>query len=341
MIFLALFILGVHIGSFLNVCIWRVPRGESVVEPPSHCPNCNTRLKALDLVPLFSQVFLRARCRYCGLKISWRYFGIEFLTGVLFVLAVLGSGYLSGGGWNPIWVGSVEDAVRLAQTLFVISCLLVVFWVDYKTFLIPLSAALLIGLTGVATDAFLVWRGASPLTDGTFFNVPWLPLEVPSSLLAMVVLASFLFLIRALASAIYGREAMGFGDVFLVAAIAANIGWNARLFTFFFLSAVVGATIGILLRVPHAVRVYRWAKRRENKARARQEAEREYSRTRWAWPMARHAFRKAMPFGPMLAIGAILTMIYGARLNGAYWGWIQNSTTPIALSAARASTRTR
>ena len=143
-------------------------------------------------------------------EISWRYFGIEFLTGVLFVLALLGSGYLSGGGWNPIWVGSLEDAVRLAQTLLVISCLLVVFWIDYETFLIPLSAALLIGMAGVTTDAFLVWRGASPLTDGTFFSVPWLPLDVPSSLLAMVVLASFLFLIRALASALLRARGDGF-----------------------------------------------------------------------------------------------------------------------------------
>jgi hypothetical protein len=78
MLLLILFVLGTCVGSFLNVCIWRLPRGESVVEPPSHCPSCNTRLQALDLVPLWSQVFLNARCRYCGNQISWRYFGIEF-----------------------------------------------------------------------------------------------------------------------------------------------------------------------------------------------------------------------------------------------------------------------
>jgi leader peptidase (prepilin peptidase)/N-methyltransferase len=65
MLLAILFILGAHVGSFLNVCIWRLPRGESVVEPPSHCPKCNARLKMWDMVPILSQALLRSRCRYC------------------------------------------------------------------------------------------------------------------------------------------------------------------------------------------------------------------------------------------------------------------------------------
>jgi leader peptidase (prepilin peptidase)/N-methyltransferase len=117
MLLLILFILGTCVGSFLNVCIWRLPRGESVVEPPSHCPSCNTRLQTLDLVPLWSQVLLRARCRYCGNQISWRYFGIEFLTGILFALVGLRPGNLSGESWwTAAWIG---DPIHLLQLLVV------------------------------------------------------------------------------------------------------------------------------------------------------------------------------------------------------------------------------
>ena len=76
------FVYGAVVGSFLNVCIWRLPRDESVVHPPSHCPHCAKSLAPADLVPLASQTLLRARCRYCGIGISWRYFGVELLTGL-------------------------------------------------------------------------------------------------------------------------------------------------------------------------------------------------------------------------------------------------------------------
>jgi leader peptidase (prepilin peptidase)/N-methyltransferase len=79
-------VLGLLIGSFLNVVIWRVPRGESIVQPPSHCPRCNTRLKARDNVPVVSWLLLRGRCRTCGERISARYPAVELATGVLFVV---------------------------------------------------------------------------------------------------------------------------------------------------------------------------------------------------------------------------------------------------------------
>jgi leader peptidase (prepilin peptidase)/N-methyltransferase len=199
MLLLILFVLGTCVGSFLNVCIWRLPRGESVVEPPSHCPRCDTRLQALDLVPLWSQVFLSARCRYCGNAISWRYFGIEFLTGVLFVLVGLRPGNLAGDSlWSAAWTG---DAIYLLQLLVVVSCLVVIFWIDYETFLIPLSAALMIGLAGVAGDAWRVSQGMTTLTDGAIIEgYPLLPAPLPASILAMVVTAAFLWLLRELFS---------------------------------------------------------------------------------------------------------------------------------------------
>lgn len=323
MFLFVLFVLGIHIGSFLNVCIWRLPRGESVAQPPSHCPHCNTRLHILDLVPLLSQVLLRARCRYCGAKISWRYFGIELLTGLLFVLVGDQPGNLNGDWLTGTWVG---DPMRLLQGLIFVSTLVVIFWIDYKTHLIQLEAVFILGLAGLGMDAWQVARAGGRLTDGALFaGAPLLPAPLPQSILAMVVTATGLWLLREAFSWYYGKEALGFGDVILVAAIAANLGWNATILTFFFLAVVVGATIGVGLKIPHAVRSYSWAR-----ARARRGSQRSL-----AWPLARHAFRKTIPFGPMLAAGAIVALLYGGRLNAAYLNWVNpafNSVTASTLS---------
>jgi leader peptidase (prepilin peptidase)/N-methyltransferase len=88
-----LFILGLFIGSFLNVLIYRIPRGESVVWPGSHCAQCGHPLKPLDLVPVLSYLFLRGKCRYCGVHISWRYPLVELLTAFTFLLVCLQYGY--------------------------------------------------------------------------------------------------------------------------------------------------------------------------------------------------------------------------------------------------------
>lgn len=315
MLLFVLFILGTQVGSFLNVCIWRLPRGESIVQPPSHCPSCNTRLRALDLIPLLSQFYLRGRCRYCGARFSWRYFNIELLTGILFLLVGLQPGYLEGHWWTAIWVG---DVVRLLRDLIFMSTLVVIFWIDYDTRLIQLEAVLLLGLAGIAYEAWLMYHGQpmpdgrAALTQGEFIGFTLLPAPLPQSLWSMVVTGTGLWLLREGFSLLYGKEALGFGDVMLVAAIAANLGWNATIFTFFFLSVVVGATLGVMLQIPRAIRAYRWAHSR----RAR------YSgNTTPAWPLARHAFRKAIPFGPMLAVGAVIALLYGQQVNEAYMRW--------------------
>jgi len=311
MILFALFVLGAHVGSFLNVCIWRLPRGESVMQPPSHCPKCDTRLRAWDLVPILSQLFLRARCRYCGSKISWRYAGIETLTGILFVLIGAQPGNLNGGLFSGIWSG---DTVRLLQQMVVVACLVVIFWIDYETFLIPISAAFLIGLAGIGADIWHVVHDGAAMTDGAIFGFSLLPAPLPESLVAMVATAGFLWIVREIFSQIYQREAMGFGDIFLTAGIAANIGWSGNIGTFFFLSVLLGALVGVALQLPRAIRAYRWAKKREAKRRADK-------RKPAAWragALARHALRRPMPFGPYLAVGAIVALLYGTRLNAAY-----------------------
>jgi len=312
MLLLALFILGTQVGSFLNVCIWRLPRGESIVQPPSHCPRCDTRLRALDLVPLLSQVFLRARCRYCGAAISWRYFGIELMVGLLFVLVGAQPGYFAltnGNWWTASWSG---DVVRLARDMIFVSTLIVIFWIDYETRLIQLEAVLLLGFAGITLDLWQVWQHAKPMTEASLLGSrALLPAPLPESLLALVVTATGLWILREVFSWIYGKEALGFGDVMLVAAIAANLGWNATIFTFFFLAIVVGAFIGVALQIPRAVRAYTWALQRQKRYEQASPA---------PWPLFRHAFRKAIPFGPMLAAGAIVALLYGQHLNKSYIG---------------------
>jgi leader peptidase (prepilin peptidase)/N-methyltransferase len=322
MILLLLFVLGAHIGSFLNVCIWRMPRHESVSYPPSHCPNCNTRLKGLDLVPLLSQLILRGRCRYCGMKFSWRYFGIEFLTGILFVLAGMQSGNLSGPEFMASWTG---DPVRLVRDLIFMSTLVVVFFVDYDTRLIQLESVLLLGIAGVGFDAWRVYHGA-PLSDGSLIAA-MLPAPLPGSILAMVIAATAVWITRELFTRFYGKEAMGLGDVLLVAAIAANLGWNATIFTFFFLSVMIGSFVGISLQIPRSIRAHRWGKERT----------RRYGGRPLAGILARRAFRKVMPFGPMLAIGAVAALLYGTEINTWYWSLVvppplPGTTLPIGSS---------
>jgi leader peptidase (prepilin peptidase)/N-methyltransferase len=320
MILLLLFIFGAHIGSFLNVCIWRLPRRESVAYPPSHCPHCNTRLKGIDLVPLLSQLWLRGRCRYCGAQFSWRYFGIECLTGGLFVLVGLQSVNLASGGFFAPWTG---DFARLARDLVFMSTLVVIFFVDYDTRLIQLESVFLLGLAGIAFDAWQVYRGDGMLSDGLIFAA-LLPTALPTSLLAMTVAATGLWIIREIFSRLYHKEAMGLGDVLLVAAIAANLGWNATIVTFFFLSVLIGSIVGIALQMPRAVRAYRWSKQRAAR----------YGTAALSWPLARHAFRKGMPFGPMLAIGAVAALLFGAQINGRYWQMIAPGATVVAARQA-------
>ncbi|MDE6762633.1 MAG: prepilin peptidase [Oscillospiraceae bacterium] len=100
-IYIIVFLFGITIGSFLNVCIYRLPVGESLTKKNSHCMTCGTPIKWYDLVPVFSWLFLRGKCRSCGEKISGRYILVESLTGILFVLTFLRFDVIADGLWYP------------------------------------------------------------------------------------------------------------------------------------------------------------------------------------------------------------------------------------------------
>jgi leader peptidase (prepilin peptidase)/N-methyltransferase len=140
---------GLAIGSFLNVVIWRLPRGQSVNTPTwSYCPNCEHRLGTLDLFPVVSFLLLGAKCRYCRKPISWRYPGVELLTGVLFAVVAWYTRLL-GGQWY--------DAVFYCVFAAILLC---VFFIDLEHFIIPDGLSVLAVLLGLAHG----------LLDGTFWN---------------------------------------------------------------------------------------------------------------------------------------------------------------------------
>ncbi len=196
------------LGSFLNVCISRLPRGESVVLPASHCPSCKTPILFYDNVPLVSFFVLGGRCRACRARISWRYPLVEALT--------VAAGLLILSQLGPTWQGARAFLLALA--------LIAVTFTDFEFLLIPDRVT----VPGI---------GIGLLTQ--LYPSPWNLLAG----LAGCVLAGALFYVIALLS----RGGMGGGDVKLAAMIGAFLGWKLVLVAVF-LSVLVGGLVGIGLR---------------------------------------------------------------------------------------------
>jgi leader peptidase (prepilin peptidase)/N-methyltransferase len=263
------FVYGAVIGSFLNVCIWRIPREESLVHPPSHCPKCDRRLSALDLVPLLSQVLLRARCRYCKAKISWRYFWVEMLTALAFTALCVR--LEPEGRWVEL----------IANCLFT-AVLIVVFFIDLELQIIP-DDLVFIGVgIGVLKDLWLIHTGAHQLWRTLPFSNLIVP--IPASILSAAVGSLGLLLLAKLASLAFGKEAMGMGDVFLMAAMGANLAIPCLVLAFF-VAGFVGGLIGIVLLI-----------------------------------LRLRGRRDEVPFGPMLVVGTYVAMLGGDTLIRAYLG---------------------
>jgi leader peptidase (prepilin peptidase)/N-methyltransferase len=185
------FFIGLVWGSFFNVCIHRIPRGESILFPYSHCPYCGNRIKARDLVPLLNYLWLKARCRYCGSSISPLQPVIELLTGLIFTAAYLRFGL----------------SAMLIKALFLISVLLVISCIDLKHYIIP-DKIIIFSLSGGAVLVIL-------------FHDP----AIVSALAGSVSSALFL-----LALALISHGGMGGGDIKLAAVIGLCLGWPSGLF---------------------------------------------------------------------------------------------------------------
>lgn len=207
MVVAAAALLGLLVGSFINVLIWRLPRGEPVAYPPSHCPSCRHRLPLRDLVPVLSWVLLRGRCRYCHAPIPVSYPLVEAVTGATF--AALAA--VHGLHW------------RTAGYAILATILITAAGTDMRMRLIPNR------LTIPAIAFALAWSAA--------VRVP----HLTSSLLGLTI-AGGLFLVIALLS----RGGMGGGDVKLAAAVGAFLGLQYSLLGLF-LAFIFGALVGLVL----------------------------------------------------------------------------------------------
>ena len=208
------FIIGVCLGSFFNVCIYRIPNKKSVVNPPSHCYNCSTRLKPLDLIPILSWSLLRGKCRYCGQKISSRYALVELLTGILFVL--LYNMYSS-------------SIISLYYSLLV-SLLVIITFIDLEHHIIH-NELITFGLVGA-----------------TIFNILGLGISLKESLLGGLVCAGGIFVLIYSISAITKKEVMGGGDIKLFFMVGIFLGTKLGLLTIL-LSFYAGSVYGVIIMI--------------------------------------------------------------------------------------------
>jgi leader peptidase (prepilin peptidase) / N-methyltransferase len=211
------FILGSFIGSFLNVCIYRMPKSESIVTPRSHCVNCKAFIKWYENIPLLSYIALRGRCRYCKKSISVRYFIVELLTAVLFVLF-----------YSKFGLG-----LDLLFYLILLCGLIVATFIDFEYQLIPDS----VSLGGLALGLIINLRG-----------------DFLSSLLGAAIGAGSIYSIGVLGKLLFKKEAMGFGDVKFLAMIGAFLGWQ-KVLVVFFLAPFFGAAVGITLKIKYKAEI--------------------------------------------------------------------------------------
>lgn len=205
-IYIVIFLYGIVIGSFLNVCIYRLPRKEDIVKSSSHCMNCGTKLAWKDLIPLLSFLCLKGKCRYCGAKLSWQYPVIELINGIIYLL---------------IFVVKGINITSVIYCLFS-SALLVLSVIDWRSFEIPLSINVFIFCMGIAQVALDISHWQKYVLG--FFSV--------SSLLLLTYLVS------------EGR-AIGGGDVKLMAAGGLVLGWKYTILAFF-LACLLGSVIHLL-----------------------------------------------------------------------------------------------
>ncbi len=206
------FIAGACVGSFLNVCICRLPEGQSVVSPGSACPRCGHRISWWENIPLLSYLILRAKCRGCGGRISMQYPLVEALGGILALVL-----------WNRFGPG-----IELAIYAPFLASLIVISFIDLKHQIIPD----VLSLSGIILGLFC-----------SFFNPH---LEWYDSFLGVIVGGGILYAIAAGYLLIARKEGMGGGDIKLLAMIGAYLGWQA-VFLVIFLSAVVGSAVGIAI----------------------------------------------------------------------------------------------
>ncbi|GCD12870.1 prepilin peptidase [Clostridium tagluense] len=211
---ITIFILGLLIGSFLNVCIYRIPRGESIAYPPSHCTSCGNNIKSYDLIPVISWIFLSGKCRNCGQKISIRYALVELSTAILFLLAYFQYGV----------------SIFLLRYLILIPFLIVIAMIDHDTMEVYTTTtwvAIAMGIVLLGVN-FYLGQAVATYIYGALFG------------------AGFIIIIILLSKLIIGIEGMGWGDAEICGLCGLFLGFKLTLIMMFF-SFIIGGIVGIYL----------------------------------------------------------------------------------------------
>jgi leader peptidase (prepilin peptidase)/N-methyltransferase len=299
---LAFALFGLAFGSFLNVCIYRLPLGLSVVYPGSACPNCKRGIKPYDNVPVLSWLWLRGRCRNCRIAISPRYMIVELLTSALFVACYLKFGVSLA-------------ALKFCAFSFLILGLI---FTDAEHKLLPdtmtipglilgLLLSLLVPVQDLLVDLFpgLAW-GQPPVLS-------WRLLSLMEAGLGAAAGASFIFGVGAIYKSARGMDGMGFGDVKLMAMVGAFLGLKLTVFTIF-AGSLTGSFFGL-----GTMLVVWWKRTRRRMSRNHESI---LAARQRAWHSARMVYRfYQMPFGVFLGGMAIVALFFGNALMHWYWGF--------------------
>jgi len=225
------FVIGTVVGSYLNVCIYRIPWQKSVVWPGSRCPRCCTAIAGFDNIPILSWIALRGECRHCGLPISARYPLVETLTGLLFLGAYLVDVIAAPRGeWGQIAVSGLWAA---AYHCVFLALLVAAAMIDYDLWIIPDEVTVTGMVAGIALGT--IWPHVRPAPAEASSH----PAAFWTGVLGLFAGAALTWVVRGVFTVIFRREAMGLGDVTLMGMIGAFLGWQASVLTFF-LGAFVG-----------------------------------------------------------------------------------------------------
>ena len=274
MIIFLVLLVGLLVGSFLNVCIVRIPLGVSIVTPPSQCPRCRQPIKFYDNIPVVSYLLLRGKCRNCGLAISWRYPLVELLNALVY-------------GWVYREFGLHGEAILI---MALCSSLIVITFIDLDHLIIPDSITLPGMVLGLVVAPFFMPALSEPLPFFLDRLMPygWPHLErVINSLIGLACGAAPLFILGWIWEKLRRVEAMGGGDVKLMGMFGSFLGWKSALLIIM-LGAITGSVVGVTLIL-----------------------------------LRKHKAEQVIPFGPFLAIGAVVTMLYGDPIVFWYLGLLR------------------
>lgn len=260
---------GACVGSFLNVCIYRIPRDESVVKPRSHCPNCGMMIPWYLNIPVLSWLALRGRCAKCKKPISFRYTLVELLTAMLF-LAV----YMKWAMPAKMHMLAIPHFAIVPVYWLVLGGFVLGTFVDFEHFIIPDSVT----IGGMIAGPIL-----STLVPQLHGQELWWKGLLQSSI-GLLVGFALLFAVAELGTRAFKKEAMGFGDVKLMGAIGAFLGWKAVLFTVF-AASLLGSIAGLLLIAFGGIKM-----------------------------------QSRIPFGPYICAAATIWIFWGNQIFEAYMG---------------------